>query len=502
MSEHSGNGNATAIATTRRRRTMLAPVAYSELLMPSLRLARSSRFARRIAKVLFLLLLATIGLVMFAPWQQSIIGSGNVVAYAPGERQQTIEASIKGRIVRWGEGIFENARVEKGQMIVEIQDLDPSLLGRLQDQLIATRQQVEASRQQVAANRRNLDAAHTIVESYAAQVTAYTEVKLHVIASADAFIENARQKVLAEDQHLIEQMAAFAQVEADYQRQKQLYEEKIASQLKFQEAERKYKEGKAKVAKHQAYVQAAKDELLAKQKDRDAKAQKAQVDIDYATALYRKSKGDVAKAESEVAKAESELNKAEKELSEMQVKLSQQETQVVIAPFDGFIVQIAPNQGGLMLKEGDTLCMIVPDTTDRAVQLWLDGNDAPLVEPGRHVRLQFEGWPSVQFSGWPSVAVGTFGGKVISVDSIDNGKGQYRILVQPDERDPDWPGAEWPEGRFLRQGVQAHGWVLLNRVPLWFEVWRRMNAFPPVTSFEKDGSKDKPSKPPKVGKTP
>ena len=95
----------------------------------------------------------------------------------------------------------------------------------------------------------------------------------------------------------------------------------------------------------------------------------------------------------------------------------------------------------------------------------------------------------------------TLSGKVISVDSIDNGKGQYRILVQPDDRDPDWPGAEWPEGRFLRQGVRAHGWVLLNRVPLWFEAWRRMNAFPPVVSFEKDAPKDKPSKPPKVGKT-
>ena len=283
MSEPTANRNATANAITRRRRTMLAPVAYSELLMPSLRLTRSSRFARRTAKILFVLMLITMGLVMFAPWQQSITGSGSVVAYAPGERQQTIESPIKGRIVNWGEGIFENAHVKKGQTLVEIQDLDPSLMGRLQEQLAATRLQLEAAHQHLEANHRNLEAMHTIVESYAEQVTAYTEVKLQVIASADAFIDNSRQKVIAEEQHLIEQMAAFAQVAADYQRQKQLYEEKIASQLKFQEAERKYKEGEAKVAKHKAYVQAAKDELVAKQRDRDAKAQKSQVDIDYAT---------------------------------------------------------------------------------------------------------------------------------------------------------------------------------------------------------------------------
>jgi len=502
MSDHHGNGTTTANVITRRRRTMLLPVAYSEALMPSLRLARSSRFARRIARVLFALLLATIGLVIFAPWQQSITGSGNVVAYAPGERQQTIEATIKGRIVRWGEGIFENALVKKGQMIAEIQDLDPSTLERLQDQLTSTREQLEAAHQNVAANHRNLETTHDVVKSVAAQIMAYTEVKLQVISSADAFVENAQQKVIAEEQHLIEQLAAFAQVTADYQRQKQLYEEKIASQLKFQEAERKYKEGEAKIAKHEAYVQAAKDEVTGKQRDRDAKAQKSQADIDYAKALFGKSNGEVAKAEGDVAKAESELNKAENELLEKQMKLSRQETQVVAAPFDGFIVEITPNQGGQLLKEGDMLCVIVPDTTDRAVRLWVSGNDAPLVKPGKHVRLQFEGWPAVQLAGWPSVAVGMFGGKVISVDSIDNGKGQYRILVQPDDRDPDWPGAVWPEGRFLRQGVQAHGWVLLDRVPLWFEVWRRMNAFPPVTSFEKDGTKEKPSKPPKVGKTP
>jgi len=469
-----------------RGRTMLAPVAYSELMMPSLRLARSSSFARRTAKALSVFLLVTILLLLFAPWQQSITGSGNVVAYVPRERQQVIEAPIKGRIVRWGEGIYENARVEEGQMIVEIQDLAPSLMEQLESQLTATRQQVLAAREQLAANKRNLSATQTIVESYEAQIAAYKKVKDQVVASAEALIENARQKVLAEEQHLVEQMAALAQCEADYLRQKQLYEEKITSQLKFQEAERKFREAEAKVAKVKAYVQAAKQELTSKERDREAKAQKAQVDVDYATALYRKSTGDVAKAESDVAKAEAELNKAEKELSEMEVKVSRQQSQTVTAPFNGYIVQIDANQGGRLLKEGDFLCMIVPDTQDRAVQIWLDGNDAPLVEPGRHVRLQFEGWPAVQFAGWPSVAVGTFGGKVVSVDATDNGKGQFRVLILPDDAVGDWPGAEWPEGRFLRQGVRANGWVLLETVPCWFEVWRRMNAFPPVASFEKD----------------
>jgi hypothetical protein len=125
--------------------------------------------------------------------------------------------------------------------------------------------------------------------------------------------------------------------------------------------------------------------------------------------------------------------------------------------------------------------------------LSIAGNDIPLIDVGRHVRLQFEGWPAVQFSGWPSVAVGTFGGQVVSVDATDDGFGRFRILVRPDPSDIPWPDQD-----FLRQGARAKGWVLLERVPLWFEVWRRLNAFPPVIKMDKE--EKKPPKSPKLPK--
>ena len=144
--------------------------------------------------------------------------------------------------------------------------------------------------------------------------------------------------------------------------------------------------------------------------------------------------------------------------------------------------------------------MIVPDATDRVVELLVDGRDAPLIAAhmeqtgrGPHVRLQFEGWPGVQFAGWPSVAVGTFGGRVRQIDATDDGNGRFRILVEPDEL---FAGDRWPEGLYLRQGNQAVGWVFLNRVTLGFELWRQFNGFPPVVAPkppDKDGSK-----PPKV----
>lgn len=134
-------------------------------------------------------------------------------------------------------------------------------------------------------------------------------------------------------------------------------------------------------------------------------------------------------------------------------------------------------------------------------ELWLSGLDMPLVAPrevdgtgkvlrvGSPVRLQFEGWPALQFVGWPSVARGTFGGEVVMVDPTDNGKGKFRVLVaeKPDvvERaDGRTETIAWPDARWLRQGVRVNGWVLLQQVPLWFEVWRQLNGFPPVLTEE------------------
>lgn len=458
---------------------MLSPSAYSEALLPSLRLARSSLFARKIGRLLLIFLMGAFAFVAFAPWQQSVTGSGDVIAFAPLERQQTIEAPIKGRIEEWGEKVYPNAHVSKGDLIAVIQDIDSNLLPRLQQQVAASQGQVQAARQLMEASERNKEAANRIVTSLESQLRTYETVQEQIVASAEAAIASAKNKIEAEQKQLEEYEAALAQIEADYHRQLKLFKEEIVAEVKFQVAERKFLEATAKVNKTQAYVESAKNNLVEKQRDRDAKEQKAQADINYATASLEKARGDVAKAESDVAKAESEMNKAKKLLLDAESKMARQESQRILAPFDGFLNKITANQGSQYVKEGDTLCVIVPDTSDRAVQVWLDGNDAPLVEPGRHVRLQFEGWPAVQFAGWPSVAVGTFGGTVVSVDATDNGKGKFRVIVRPDS-DSD----HWPNERYLRQGVRTNAWVLLNQVPLWYEIWRNMNGFPPVVTPE------------------
>lgn len=464
---------------------LLTDPAYRERALPALRLARSSRVARRIAMILLALLVVTVIAMLFAPWRQTVRGSGEVIAYAPVDRQQVIEAPIKGRVTRWGDGIYENALVQKGQVILEIQDLDPGLLARLQQQEAAAERQVEANRRQKRALERQLTASRTIIPAYEAQVAAFETVREQTLAAADEYIRMAAQKVKAEEQNLEAARAALAQARADFERQQKLFDDGLASQLKFQTAEQKYRKAQADVEKSQAYLESARNELEAKKKERTAKERELQAKIESVNGTLRKTESEVAKAESDLAKAESELGKAEKELLDVQVKLARQRNQVVRAPRDGYVLDLQATEGA-MLKEGDRLCRLVPETSRRAVQLWVDGNDVPLIAPGRHVRLQFEGWPAVQFAGWPSVAVGTFGGTVASVDATDDGRGRFRVLLLPDEDSPDWPSE-----RFLRQGTRANGWILLSQVSLGYEFWRKLNGFPPVSAMQAPGKSGK-----------
>lgn len=435
-----------------------------ERAIPALRLVTSPRTPRRIAKALMLLMVMTMFALLFAPWQQSVKGTGKVVAYAPLERQQTVQANISGVVYQWGEGIREGAKVKKGQKIVEIRDVDPQALQRYELQRDAVKQKV--------------DAAKVVASAYAEKLQAITDAQQMAIAGARQEVEMAEQKVIAENQGIIAAEAAYTQSLAYFERKNSLLADRLASPQDVEIAQRKLNEADAKLKQASAYLASAESALEAKKSMLSQKE--------------REATGYIATTQAERQKALGDVAIAEKELSEIEGKLAKQRNQVITAPRDGTLVRLLANEGGELVKQGDPLFVLVPETADRAVEIWLSGNDAPLVTPGKHVRLQFEGWPAVQFAGWPSVAVGTFGGTIVNVDATDNGQGQFRVLALPE--DP----TEWPSDNYLRQGVRANGWVLLNQVTLGYEFWRQLNGFPPVVSSSEPKGDDAKSKVPKV----
>lgn len=415
--------------------------------LTAMQMVESPRFVRRLGKFVVGLLAVATFAAFAAPWQQTSKGTGRVVAFHPTERPQTVESPIYGRVVRFEEGIVEGVHVKKGQPILEIRDIDASRGERLAAQVFAVREKLMFSESKAA--------------TYGRQIVDFEEARSLIIEASQQLIEEARRKVEAEQHGVEAAEAAVSQTRSNYERQKALKDQGLTSGVAFEKERRSYEEAQAKRSAAQRYVEAAEKYLKAKEAELGQKSREAQTKVDYARAMQQEALGEVALAK--------------KELSEIEGKSAQFDSRVVTAPRDGIILRMMVNDMAEMLKEGDPLFTIVPESSERAVELWIDGNDVPLVTPGREVRLQFEGWPAVQFAaGWPAAAIGTFGGRVAAVDAADSGKGKFRVLVRPLT-----PG-EWPEDRFLRQGARTNGWILLSQVSLGYEIWRQLNGFPPV----------------------
>lgn len=195
------------------------------------------------------------------------------------------------------------------------------------------------------------------------------------------------------------------------------------------------------------------------------------------------SRKDYEQAKIEYKKLLSAEESASSELIELEVKLSRQASQTIFAPQDGTILKLLAGGSTTLVRVGDKIATFAPALHNPAVELYVSGNDIPLIYKGRKVRLQFEGWPAVQFSGWPAIAIGTFGGIVSSVDESASENGKFRVIIVRDETE------EWPDQRFLRHQAKAYGWVLMNEVKLGYEIWRQINNFPPIFDEQIQGSK-------------
>jgi adhesin transport system membrane fusion protein len=400
-----------------------------------------------VAKLLVAVFLLFSAAALLAPWTQNIQGKGRVLAYAPEQRQQPIEATISGRIERGF--VQEGSEVKKGDPVVKLTDNDESILDRLGAERSAIEMRRTAQAQRVETLRTRID---SVGRSQRAE-----------ISGAESEVQIAQRGVEAAEQELGAAQAELETNDLNLRRQRDLFDDGLASQREFELAELSARQSSAKVASARAKLRAAQNKLS--QRRAWLRQVKASTDA------------EIENAEAALASAETDVASTDATLARLDVGISRQRAQTIGAPVDGTILSIVGRLGGEQVNRGEVLAVIVPKTQDRAVALYVDGNDAALVKPGSPVRLQFEGWPAVQFSGWPSVAVGTFGGKVAFVDPADDGRGDFRILVVPDPDDGPWPAAS-----YLRQGVLAKGWVLLNRVSLGFEIWRQFNGFPPTTS--------------------
>lgn len=386
----------------------------------------------------WLIAIAVIGIViLFLPWTQNVRGSGSVTTLYPDQRVQGVQSTIDGRIDLWY--VNEGDTVDKGDTIVRITEIkdayfDPKLLERTRAQINAKSGAVDGYQSKIEALERQIVALDNLLEVKTQQLV------LKIKSDSMNFVAANIEQSIAEIQYL---------------RADTLFSEGLNSRAEWEQKMQKWQRSNAYAIKAENDWQQRIAELASTQAEYAEKRAKAESEY-YAT-------------KSMLENAKAELAKLENALSNYEVR---QSLYIVRAPKRGVVSRIFKRGLGENVKAGEELGLLIPITYEMAVEIFVQPVDLPLLKLNQHARIEFDGWPSIVFSGWPNTSFGTFGAQVFAIDNQVDEKGRYRVLLRPSEDDLDWPNE-------LRFGAGAEGMLLLNDVPVWYEIWRQINGFPP-----------------------
>ena len=400
----------------------------------------------------FLILFSVIGLItLFLPWTQNIKSNGVVTTLKPNQRPQTIQSQIPGRVEEWF--VQEGDYVEKGDTILRISEIK---IDYFDDQL------VERTNTQITAKSSSVDAYQSKIDALNRQIVALkSEEKLK--------FKQAENKLLQAYLKAKSDSIDFEAAKINAEIAKRQYDRTIALQKEGLKAVKDVEEKNLKLQETNAKLIAQENKLLTSLNN----IINAQVDISKISTTYV----------DKISKAQSDMYTAKSNHLETQVQVSKLENSYtnykkrnnllfITSPQNGYINKALIGGIGETFKEGQELLGIMPSYYELAVETFVNPNDLPLLHIGEKVRVLFEGWPAIVFSGWPNQSYGSYGAKVVAIQNFISANGKYRVLLAPDDKDHPWPEA-------IRIGSGARTIALLEDVPIWYELWRQLNSFPP-----------------------
>lgn len=401
---------------------------------------------RFLAVVFFVLLI-----MLFLPWTQNIVGKGYVTTLQPEKRPQSIQSPIPGKIDAWF--VREGDLVEKGDTLLKISEIksdyfDPALVTR-------TEQQLQAKEKSVAAYATKVTALETQITALQRERRLKINQSQNKLIQTQLYVQNDSIKWEAAKMDLAIAVTQLERVQG-------LYAQGLKATREVEEKRLQLREAEAKSISAANRYQNAQNEVLI-----------AAVEIDRLQASYMdklsKARSDRATALSAQFEAEGAVAKIKNTLANYTQRAS---LQYVTAPQKGYVNKALKGGIGETFKEGDKLVSIMPSDYQIAVETYIRPIDMPLLTVGESARIEFDGWPAIVFSGWPNASYGTYGARVVAIENYISENDLYRVLLAPDPEDHPWPEK-------IRMGSGARTIALLSEVPVWYELWRQLNGFPP-----------------------
>lgn len=403
-------------------------------------------------------------IALFLPWTQNISGSGAVTTLKPNQRPQSIQSVISGRIEKWY--VQEGDYVEKGDTIMFISEIkedymDPNLVAN-------TKNQVNAKKQ--------------ALQSYGSKVTTLSSQIQNIENERKLKLEQAQNKIrqgllkIKSDSTDLEAVKTQLKItNTQFNRAVQLNKEGLKPLTDVEEKRLKQQEVEAKIITQENKLLTSKNEFI------NAKVEVGRINAEYGEKIA-KAQSDQFTALSNQFDTEAQVNKLENQYANYSIRNGMYYIKAVQS---GYINRAIQAGIGETIKEGTPIATIMPSKYDIAVETFVNPVDLPLIKKGEKIRVWFDGWPTIVFSGWPDMSYGTFGGQIVAIENFISENGKFRVLIAPDPNESPWP-------KQLRVGSGAETIALLNTVPVWFEIWRTLNGFPP--DYYKTTTKQKSSK--------
>ena len=389
--------------------------------------------------------------IMFLPWTQNIKTQGNVNTLFQEQRPQKLNSPIPGRIIKWY--VKNGDVVKKGDTILQISEikddyLDPLLVERTQEQVQAKK-----------GVREYYNAKISTTENQIAAITASKDLKLNQIKIKIAQLQN---KLKAEQAELTAVNNELKIAQDQLNRQNKMYEEGLVSLTQLQQRNVSYQNALAKKTSAENKLAQTQQEIAAQNIEQNAVIQEY-------TEKLSKTEGDRFQSMGQVAGSTGDIAKLENQVATYKVRKG---LYYILATQDGQITQLTKAGIGEIVKDAETIGIIVPKKIDYIAEIYVKPVDLPLIRENQKVMLTFDGFPAIVFSGWPNSSFGTFSGKIIAIENSISENGLFKAIVAEDKTQKRWP----PN---MKIGTGASGIAILNDVPIWYEIWRNINGFPP-----------------------
>jgi multidrug resistance efflux pump len=388
---------------------------------------------------------------LFLPWTQNISARGDVTTLRQEQRPQQLNTIIPGKVAKWF--VKEGDFVNKGDTIIQLSEikddyLDPNLLNRTKEQLTAKEMTVESYKSKVGTAEMQIEA-----------LNQGRELKVSQIQNK---LRQQRMKVQADSMDMIAATNDFTYASRQFARAKNMYDSGLISLTQYEQRNVANQNASAKKTSAEIKYLNARQELGILQLELNGTVQ------DYNEKISKAS-GDRFQSLSQIASGQGDIAKLQNQYMNYDVR---SKLYFITAPQSGQVIKAKKAGIGEIVKDGEMIVEIVPNEIQYAVEMFVRPLDLPLMDTGQKVRFMFDGFPAVVFSGWPQASIGTFGGKVAAVESSVSENGKFRVLVKEDEGDRKWPVQ-------LKMGTGASGFALIKDVPVWYELWRNINGFPP-----------------------